>query len=36
MSRKKGRQASAKKPLINCLNVKTAYHVENVKLTRSI
>lgn len=25
-----------KKPLINCLNVKTAYNMENVKLTRSI
>lgn len=37
MSRKKRRkQARAKNPLIHCLNVKTAYSRENVKLTRYI
>lgn len=36
MSRKKRKQATIKKPLINYLNVKTAYNMENVKLTKSI
>lgn len=36
MSRKKKKQATMKTPLINCLNVKTAYSIENVKLTKFI